>query len=131
MYLEIVTPEAVVFGAEVVSVRVPGMDGEFQMLNHHAAIVSLLVEGEVKIDLASATPKMLKNLPSAFRKEANNVLFYPIKGGVLEMKDNKAIVLADLSLIEGVSLNPLASCWFHEVYTLTLHLSIIKIGSWD
>ncbi|WP_010227543.1 FoF1 ATP synthase subunit delta/epsilon [Gillisia marina] len=95
MYLEIVTPEAVVFGAEVVSVRVPGMDGEFQMLNHHAAIVSLLVEGEVKIDLASATPEMLKKLPSAFRKEANNVLFYPIKGGVLEMKDNKAILLAD------------------------------------
>lgn len=95
MYLEIVTPEAVVFGAEVVSVRVPGMDGEFQMLNHHAAIVSLLVEGEVKIALASATPEMLKSLPSTFRKEANNVLFYPIKGGVLEMKDNKAIVLAD------------------------------------
>ena len=95
MYLEIVTPEAVVFGAEVVSVRVPGMDGEFQMLNHHAAIVSLLVEGEVKIDLASATPEMLKSLSAAFRKEANNVLFYPIKGGVLEMKDNKAILLAD------------------------------------
>ena len=58
MYLEIVTPEAVVFGAEVVSVRVPGMDGEFQMLNHHAAIVSLLVEGEVKIDLVSANPEL-------------------------------------------------------------------------
>lgn len=95
MYLEIVTPEAVVFGAEVVSVTVPGIEGEFQMLNHHAAIVSLLVKGEVKIDLASATPEMLKSLPSNFRKEANNVLFYPIKGGVLEMKDNKAIVLAD------------------------------------
>lgn len=41
MYLEIVTPEAVVFGAEVEAVKVPGIDGEFQMLNHHAPIVSL------------------------------------------------------------------------------------------
>ena len=52
MYLQIVTPEAVVFDAEVKSVTVPGIDGEFQMLDHHAAIVSLLVSGEVKIDVA-------------------------------------------------------------------------------
>jgi len=96
MYLEIVTPEAVVFGAEVEAVKVPGIDGEFQMLNHHAAVVSLLVEGEVKINLASsADPEMINSLSKDFRKESNNVFFYPIKGGVLEMKDNKAIVLAD------------------------------------
>ena len=93
MYLEIVTPEAVVFGAEVEAVKVPGFDGEFQMLNHHAPIVSLLVEGEVKINLG-ADQDGLKKLSPAFRKEGNN-LFYFIKGGVLEMKDNKAIILAD------------------------------------
>ena len=93
MYLEIVTPEAVVFGAEVEAVKVPGIDGEFQMLNHHAPIVSLLVEGEVKINLG-ADQAGLKKLSSEFRKEGNNV-FYVIKGGVLEMKDNKAIILAD------------------------------------
>jgi F-type H+-transporting ATPase subunit epsilon len=95
MYLEIVTPEAVVFGAEVEAVKVPGIDGEFQMLNHHAPIVSLLTEGEVKINLTSLSPEALKSLSADFRKESNNVLYYPIKGGVLEMKDNKAIVLAD------------------------------------
>lgn len=95
MYLEIVTPEAVVFGAEVEAVKVPGSDGEFQMLNHHAAIVSLLVAGEVKINLISADPKFLKGLSKEFRVEGTNVLFYPVKGGVLEMKDNKAIILAD------------------------------------
>lgn len=94
MYLEIVTPEAVVFGAEVEAVKVPGISGEFQMLNHHAPIVSLLTEGEVKINLASGT-EMNKKLSADFRKEGTNVLFYPIKGGVLEMRDNKAIVLAD------------------------------------
>ncbi len=93
MYLEIVTPEAVVFGAEVEAVKVPGVDGEFQMLNNHAPIVSLLVDGEIKINLTAAAPD--KKLSAAFRKEGANVLFYPITGGVLEMKDNKAIILAD------------------------------------
>ncbi len=95
MYLEIVTPEAIVFNAEVEAVEVPGIEGEFQMLNHHAAIVSILVEGEVKINLATSDAEFLKNLPKDFRMEGTNVLFYPVKGGVLEMKDNKAIILAD------------------------------------
>jgi F-type H+-transporting ATPase subunit epsilon len=95
MYLEIVTPEAIVFNAEIEAVKVPGIDGEFQMLNHHAAIVSILVAGEVKINLASADPKFIKNLSKDFRIEGTNILFYPVKGGVLEMKDNKAIILAD------------------------------------
>ena len=94
MYLEIVTPEAVVFGAEVEAVKVPGVDGEFQMLNNHAPIVSLLTTGEVKINLAPGAGD-IKKLSSAFRQEGSNVLFYPITGGVLEMKDNKAIILAD------------------------------------
>lgn len=94
MYLEIVTPEAVVFGAEVEAVKVPGVDGEFQMLNNHAPIVSLLTTGEVKINLAPGAFN-IKQLSAEFRQEGSNVLFYPIEGGVLEMKDNKAIILAD------------------------------------
>ncbi|MCF4100473.1 F0F1 ATP synthase subunit epsilon [Gillisia sp. M10.2A] len=95
MYLEIVTPEAVVFGAEVDAVKVPGIDGEFQMLNNHAPIISLLVKGEVKINLTAAGQEMMEKLSGDFRKESDNVLFYNIKGGVLEMKANKAIILAD------------------------------------
>lgn len=95
MYLEIVTPEAVVFQAEVDAVKVPGNHGEFQMLNNHAPIVSTLTEGEVKINLTSVTKEFLEDLSSDFRKEGDKVFYYPIKGGVLEMKDNKAIILAD------------------------------------
>lgn len=98
MYLEIVTPEAVVFRAEVDAVKVPGHDGEFQMLNNHAPIVSTLAEGNVKINLAAGSKNEIKKKgESAFRSEGSepNVLYYTIKGGVLEMKDNKAIILAD------------------------------------
>lgn len=95
MYLEIVTPEAVALRAEVDAVRVPGIDGEFQMLNNHAPIVSTLTEGEVKINLTTIDKDYLEELSTNFRKEGEKVLYYPIKGGVLEMKDNKAIILAD------------------------------------
>ncbi|MCP9198951.1 F0F1 ATP synthase subunit epsilon [Gramella sp. BOM4] len=96
MYLEIVTPEAVVFRAQVDAVKVPGHDGEFQMLNNHAPIVSTLTEGEVKINLAAGSSNEVKRKDqSGFRTEGSNVVYYAIKGGVLEMKDNKAIVLAD------------------------------------
>ena len=50
MYLEIVSPEATLFAGEVTSVTVPGINGEFQMLQDHAPIVSLLQKGKVKID---------------------------------------------------------------------------------
>ena len=49
MHLEIVSPEATLFSGEVTSVTVPGVDGEFQMFQDHAPIVSLLQEGSVKI----------------------------------------------------------------------------------
>lgn len=48
MRLEIVSPEATLFSGEVTSVSVPGANGEFQMLNNHAPIVSILTKGSVK-----------------------------------------------------------------------------------
>jgi F-type H+-transporting ATPase subunit epsilon len=48
MFLEIVTPEASIFQGEVESVTVPGTEGEFQMLENHAPIVSLLQERNKK-----------------------------------------------------------------------------------
>ena len=49
MYLEIVSPEATLFSSEVDSVVVPGVNGEFQLLNNHAPVVSLLSSGTVKV----------------------------------------------------------------------------------
>ena len=72
MYLEIVTPEAVVFKADVDAVKVPGHDGEFQMLNNHAPIVSTLVEGEVKIQLAASNKELDDELSEDFRKDSAN-----------------------------------------------------------
>ena len=49
MILEIISPEKIIFTGEVDSVAVPGVDGEFEMLNNHAAIVSNLKKGSIKV----------------------------------------------------------------------------------
>lgn len=98
MYLEIVTPEASIFKAEVEAVTVPGVEGEFQMLENHAAIVSLLEKGTVKVKLKTANASQLKeNLHADFYRYHgdDNILALDINSGTVECKDNKIIVLAD------------------------------------
>lgn len=92
MQLEIVTPEASLFKGEVQSVAVPGINGEFQMLNNHAPVVSLLGSGNVKI---YGEIKLAKDVAAKFQKLDNNLTLLPINSGTVEMKDNKVIVLAD------------------------------------
>lgn len=94
MYLEIVTPEAVLLSSEVESVTVPGIEGEFQMLNNHAPIVSVLTKGVIKVATNARTETA--KVSSQFKRDASGkVLTIEVEGGVVEMKDNKVIVLAD------------------------------------
>ena len=92
MFLEIVTPEAVLLTSEVLSVSVPGINGEFQMLNNHAPIVSLLVNGNVKFK--GEAIKIEEDFQDSFTKVDGEYVF-PIKGGTIEVKENKVIILAD------------------------------------
>ena len=91
MHLEIVSPEATLFAGEVTSVTVPGVEGEFQMLNNHAPIVSLLQEGNVKFD---GNPEINEAHRDKFSQEDGKTIL-TITSGTVEMKDNKVIVLAD------------------------------------
>ena len=91
MYLEIVTPEASIVSGEVESVTVPGVEGPFQMLNNHAAIVSLLDAGKVKFQ---GNPTIAEGFENKFTQD-NGKWILEINGGTVEMSDNKIIVLAD------------------------------------
>ncbi|WP_283636824.1 F0F1 ATP synthase subunit epsilon [Aquaticitalea lipolytica] len=97
MYLEIVSPEATLFSSEVDSVVVPGVNGEFEMLNNHAPIVSLLKEGIVKIKTHSISHLVFDELHAEVipHNDDKRVLTLKINSGTVEMKDNKVIVLAD------------------------------------
>lgn len=93
MKLEIVSPEATLFSGEVTSVSVPGVNGEFQMLNNHAAIVSVLTKGSIKftgnnISIEPAFSDMFENI-------GNDTYLLPINLGTLELNDNKIIILAN------------------------------------
>ncbi|TDQ22051.1 FoF1 ATP synthase subunit delta/epsilon [Tenacibaculum caenipelagi] len=97
MYLEIVTPEAILFSSEVDSVVVPGVNGEFQILNNHAPVVSILNEGRVKVHVHTQSHIVFDDLHGSIERlpEDDKVLALEIKSGTIEMKDNKAIILAD------------------------------------
>ncbi|NQU82218.1 MAG: ATP synthase F1 subunit epsilon [Bacteroidetes bacterium] len=82
MNLEILTPEKMVFEGTVELVKVPGTKGSFAILNMHAPIISTLEKGEVKV-----------------KKSENHEQIFTISGGVVEVRDNKIIILAE-SIIE-------------------------------
>ncbi|MDB4180987.1 F0F1 ATP synthase subunit epsilon [Flavobacteriaceae bacterium] len=91
MYLEIITPEATIFKGDVDSVSVPGVNGDFEMLNNHAPIVSVLKDGFVKI-VGDIT--LDDSNKAHFEKKGDSYL-YAIDSGAIEMNANKVIVLAD------------------------------------
>ena len=92
MYLEIVSPEAILFSGEVDSVVVPGTSGDFQMLNNHAPVVSTLKAGTVRITGVIAIEDAVKD---KFTQDGANVNLFTITSGTVEMRNNKLILLAD------------------------------------
>ena len=97
MFLEIVTPEAILFSSNVDALSVPGINGEFQILNNHAPVVSILKEGTVKIHVHTQEHLELDDLHGKLVPHANDdkVLTLEISSGTLELNANKAIILAD------------------------------------
>ncbi len=94
MQLQIITPEQVIFDGEIDAITLPGKDGEFQILNNHAPIVATLGEGTIKIAVQDA--KAFENNSGKVYtspSHAKTVLF-DIKGGTIELSNNKVIVLA-------------------------------------
>jgi F-type H+-transporting ATPase subunit epsilon len=76
MNLEIITPDKKIFSGEVSAVTFPGTEGQFQVLNNHAALVSTLGQGPIVVEGA--------------HKET-----FTVDGGVVEVLNNKVLVLAE------------------------------------
>jgi F-type H+-transporting ATPase subunit epsilon len=75
--LEIVTAESPVFTGEVDSIVAPGTVGQFTILPHHAAFMTMLEAGELCLRMGGQETFMV------------------VSGGFLEVLDDKVIVLAD------------------------------------
>lgn len=76
--LSILTPEKTVFEGTVEYVEAPGSEGYFGVLANHAALVTGLASGTLKV-----------------RGADGQVQTWPVSGGFFEVSHNKATVLAD------------------------------------
>lgn len=96
MKLEIITPEKKMFEGDVESAQFPGVDGSFQVLTGHAPIISALAEGKIKVELAGDELDY-DEFAGSFEVDSSDkrVIRLYIKGGVMEMQNDKIIVLAD------------------------------------
>jgi len=78
MHLEIITPDKKIYTGNVTSVQLPGVDGYFGLQNNHAAMISTLKAGEIKVIENAEAP-----------------ISFEVKGGVMEVNNNTIIVLAE------------------------------------
>ncbi len=78
MLLEIISPDKSLYSGEILSIRVPGSKGSFEILKNHAPIISTLDKGMIDI----------------LEKNGDRNTF-KVDGGVIEAKNNKIIVLAE------------------------------------
>lgn len=74
MKVTILNPKHVVFEGEAKSVFLPGDLAEFEILDHHVPIVSLLTPGEVVVDWKTRIP---------------------IKRGMVKFDNNECMVLVE------------------------------------
>lgn len=81
MTISVLSPEREVYSGTITSVTVPGVDGEFQVLRNHAAIVSALAAGPVVI-----------------RRASGLVITMRIKRGFVEVLHNEVSLL-----VQGIS----------------------------
>ena len=71
--LKIVSPERIEFDGEVVSVLVPGSQGQFEILNDHAPIISTLDKGVVEYGLPQGQKVQLEILGGFVEVQQNVV----------------------------------------------------------
>lgn len=79
MFIEIITVEKKLYEGEIDLVQVPGSKGSFEVLKNHASLISTLDQGKIKI----------------IDKEGNKE-FFNIESGVIEVSNNKIVVLAEM-----------------------------------
>lgn len=77
MQVDIITPDQNLFSGEAESISVPGSDGSFGVLNNHAPLIASLKAGNIVL-IAGGQEQT-----------------FDVKGGVIEVNNNKVIVLAE------------------------------------
>lgn len=77
-HLRILTPEDIFYDADIHSLMIPGGAGYLGILENHTPIITNLVNGTIRI----------------IDKDKKK-LFYKVKDGFFEFKNNKAVLLVE------------------------------------
>ncbi len=95
MNISVLTPDKEIFQGPITSVRVPGTNGEFQILKNHAPIVSSLEAGRVQITAGSGEYRYFDE--ETGRVETNTQpgrdITFTINGGFIEVLDDEVSLL--------------------------------------
>ncbi|MDX2134970.1 MAG: ATP synthase F1 subunit epsilon [Saprospiraceae bacterium] len=79
MHLLILSPDQQIFSGEVKSVTAPGSDGQFQVLNNHAALVSALAPGRIEV-VGENGEKLSWTIGGGFAEVLNNEIALLVSG---------------------------------------------------
>ncbi|MDG1174572.1 MAG: ATP synthase F1 subunit epsilon [Flavobacteriales bacterium] len=78
MLLDFITPDTQLYSGEVTSITLPGIDGDLGILNNHAPLITTLKKGTISIIKAGGENESFET-----------------NGGIVEVLNNKVIVLAE------------------------------------
>lgn len=95
MQLDILTPEKKLYSGEVAHVEMPGIDGNFGVLGNHAPMISALKEGTMSVAQNQALSADVVEEENFIADAKNKNFTVDVKGGVVEVFNNKVIVLLD------------------------------------
>ena len=96
LVLEIRTPDKEIFRGEVDQVILPGKEGLFGVLKNHAPMIATLQKGNVKVDAIKVDNYSYDAGQGEMKSDPNKDKHFnfEIEGGVVEVLNNKVIVLA-------------------------------------
>jgi F-type H+-transporting ATPase subunit epsilon len=78
MKVDIISPDDLIYSGDATLVSLPGSKGAFEILENHAAIISTLEKGRIKVQTTGEDDK-----------------FFDVNGGLIEFSDNKLNVLVN------------------------------------
>ncbi|MFP4468728.1 MAG: F0F1 ATP synthase subunit epsilon [Bacteroidales bacterium] len=78
MFLEVISPEKILYKGEVGLVQMPGSLGSFEILENHAHMVALLDAGRTKVI-----------------DDLRNIVYLTLSAGVVHVKDNHVTILTE------------------------------------
>lgn len=79
MNLIVLTPEKEIYHGRVTSVKVPGINGSFEILKNHAPIVAALGNGDVRI-IDDKNEKIVFNIKKGFIEVLKNEVSLLVQG---------------------------------------------------